>query len=316
MSSPSNPRVNFRNSISANKFPNQVYRSQTNMVSCPKSPSLVSCDDEFSSEEEESMKCGKNKKSCDCSQIVGRDHLKTKRARKFKCNSKRIQRLAEPKHVTPKCCQHKEIPQGPHIEVVKPDEQTPVRIKMLAYPKVEKLVATRDEYKKTLDKQWYDRLESYIKVSMKSMYSRLANCQLAEHSQKKKWTREDWKRHCEWMKKRAVPKKPIKGPPKAKRQIVPLDDLLPGLEKLAKPRNPAQKYRFRCGYVSTVKETALLYNPTERVLKLALPKKSQIEDEEDEDITPFAVKPSALEYKPSKCLKSFSCLKFLHFFCN
>lgn len=271
------------------------------MISCSDSPSLVSCDDDAFSEEEP-KKCGK-RTLCDCSQIVGRDHLKTKRARKFKCNSKRIRRLAEPKWVTPKCCQSHEPPRGPHIEVSRPaEEQTPVRIKMLAYPKVEKLVASRDAYKKIVDKQWYDRLETYIGKSMKTMYSRLANCQLADHLEKKKWTREDWKRHCEWLKKRAIPKKPINGPARAKRQRVPLDNLLPGLDRLAKPRHPVQKFRFRCGYVSTVKETALLYNPTERILKLALPKESQVE-EKDDDVMPFAVKPAALEYQPSKLRK-------------
>lgn len=270
------------------------------MPSCLQSDSIDECGD-VSSIDEDSFKCGK-KKPCDCSKIVGKDHLKEKRARKFKCRSKRIRNLAEPKWVTPKCCGEQLPAKGPAIEVIKLEvEQTPVRIKMLSYPKVQKLVASRNAYKQIVDKQWFDRLGTYIQKSMLTMHSRLGNCQLPGAAQtQKKWTKADWTRNCEWMKKRALPKK-IKRPPVVKRKRVPIESLLVSIDNLSKPRNPAKKYRFRCGYVPAVTEAAQLYTPTERILKLALPKNPVVIDEDmDEIIAPFSVNPRALEYQPSK----------------
>lgn len=272
------------------------------MLSCHKSESFDDGCGDVSSIDEESSKCKRQKTDCDCSKIVGNDHLKGKRARKFKCRSKRITNLAQPKWRTEKCCYETPISKGPEVEVIRPEvEQTPVRIKMLSYPKVSKLVSARDEYKRIVSKQWYDRLETYIQKSMMTMYSRLANCQLPDRTQHKKWTKADWKRHCEWMKKRALPKKLKVTPLKTKRKAVPLDSLFESIANLSKPRNPRKKYRFRCGYVSTVKEAAMLYQPTERILKLAAPKKpKELEEEEEDDVAPFHVNPRALEYKPSK----------------
>lgn len=206
--------------------------------------------------------------------------------------------LAEPKWVTAKCCEIEKV-QRKKVEVVRPNcEQTPVRIKMLAYPKVRKLVASRHDYKRIVDKEWCERFESLIHRSMLTMYSRLANVQAPCKAERKGWTREDWRRHCKWLKERAIPKR-IKLPPLPKRKRVPLESLEKSINELSKPRERRPRFAFRCGYVSVVKRGALLYKPTERIRLLAVPKKKR-EDLFDDDEQPFAVKPNALTYTPSK----------------
>lgn len=266
------------------------------MVSCLDSASLGDCDDVKSIDN--SVRCSPKKKCCDCRKMCGSDHLKKKRARKFRCPSKRIVRLAEPKWVTTKCCEV-EPANGRKVEVIRPNcEQTPVRIKMLAYPKVRKLVASRLDYKRIVDKEWCNRFESLIHRSMLTMYSRLANVQAPCKAERKGWTREDWRRHCKWLKERAIPKR-LKTLPQPRRRRVPLETLETSIKELSKPRHLRPRYKMRCGYVSVVKHGALLYQPTERILKLAEPKKFKEDDDPDEQ-KPFAVNPNALTYTPSK----------------
>lgn len=267
------------------------------MVQCRQANPLEGCEEERDcSGFESSIKCPVK---CDYTRIVGRDHLKQKRARKFKCKSKRIKILAQPKNYTQKYRQEEFEKGKPTIEVIRSyEEQTPVRIKMLAYPKVHQLVSSRDQYKQIVDKEWYGRFNSLINKSMLTMYSRLANVQLPDKSHGKKWTKADWQRHCEWLKKRALPKIPKESPP-IKRKKAPLNDLAASIFTLSRPRDPRIKFHPRCGYVSTVKEESLLYKPTDRILKLAEPKNLKAE-EVVEEFVPFQVNPTALKYNPSK----------------
>ena len=268
------------------------------MVCCLQPDPVFGCDDVASFDGDE-YKCKKlpKKKCCDCSKFAGCDHLKGKRARKYRCN-KRIRRLANPKWMTEKHCGQGMAMPNKRIEIIRlEEEQTPVRIRMLAYPKVRKLVSNRNDYKRIVDKQWYGQIETFIEKSMKTMYSRLANVHLPDQCRRKKWTKEDWQHHCEWLQKRALPKV-AKPSPRINRKRVPLDTLLPSLLELSKPKKAIQKFRYRCGFQSAVKHAAMLYQPTERIKILSLPKKLNKDEEEPEN--PFAVNPNALKYQPSE----------------
>jgi hypothetical protein len=226
--------------------------------------------------------------------------MKVQRLRKFRCKSKRIRQLAQPKNVTGKYC-GEEVKQGkPLVEIIRTfEEPTPVRIKMLAYPKVRKLVSSRDAYKEIVGKERDKRFENLISRSMLTMYSRLANVQLPEKACRKKWTRSDWQRHCEWLKSRALPKREIKEQLE-ERKKVPIDSLTTSIYKLSRPRYPRKKYRPIYGYRSLVKDGALKYDITERVRNLANPKRLADEDDKDEDYDPFQVRLNALRFNPSR----------------
>jgi hypothetical protein len=265
------------------------------MVLCFKA---TDCDSDAYEEAPVKMKSLKCSEHCACVKIAGRDHLKTKRARKFRCRSKRIKRLALPKYYTPKYCEVEPEMSTGSVEIVRTyKEQTPVRIRMLAHPKIHHLVASRDAYKGMIDKEWHGRFENLIHRSMLTMYSRLANVQLPDKPQRKKWTRADWQRHCEWLKSRAVPKIPTVSPP-IKSKKVPIEKLMKSVYELSRPRHPRKKYRRHYGYVSHVKDATKFYEPTPRIMQLAVPKLKAGEDPTEDDS--FHVKPSALKFNPSK----------------
>lgn len=114
-------------------------------------------------------KCPKIKKNSFCS----------RRPKKYNCN-KRIKRLAVPRSYTSKYCTESPAKTS-NVEVIKAyEEQTPVRIKLLAYPKVRKLISSRDQYRKIVDASWNKRFNVLIKKSMYTLYSRLANVQYPE----------------------------------------------------------------------------------------------------------------------------------------
>ncbi|CRK91447.1 CLUMA_CG005116, isoform A [Clunio marinus] len=260
--------------------------------------------------QQKSTKENCNKKLCNCVKIFGSDHLKAKRAKKFHCKSKRIRRLAEPKHLTPK---HSEVMIQSNkidIEVKRSyEEQTPVRIKLLAYPKVRKLVATRDAHKNSIDNHWYGRFNGLIQRSLLTMYSRFANVQTPERVCGKKWTRDDWMKHCEWLKKRALPKV-VKTPPTPKNKKVPFSEIAESVLMLSQPRNPRERFKNVYGYISSVDAKALLYEPSERIVKLALPKQrkseEKVDDEDEEEFQPFSVSLNALKYQPTDRIKELA----------
>jgi Testicular haploid expressed repeat len=231
----------------------------------------------------------------DCAIIAGCDHLKQQRARKFRCKSRRISQLALPKNFTEKY--QREAPEmgKPKIEIIRTyEEETPARVKLLAYTKVRKLISSKEAYWNVIDSQRKQRYDVLINRSYHTMYSRLAKVGLPKKTKHSKWTQADWKRHCEWLKKRALPKM-TPSPPKLKTQKVPLSDIIKSIQKLAKPKDRFQrdKYRPRCGYKSTVKNTALHYAPTEGILKLSLPKQRK----ESVEFNPFTINPNTLKYQ-------------------
>ncbi|CAO1422110.1 unnamed protein product [Diamesa serratosioi] len=226
----------------------------------------------------------------------------TKRPKKYRCN-KRIKRLALPRSFTSKYCT-KEPAETSVVEVIKAyEEQTPVRIKLLAYPKVRKLISSRDQYRDFVDESWYKRFDVLIKKSMYTLYSRLANVQYPESTPTKRWGKEDWKRHCEWLKKRACPKIP-KEAPRIKRKRAPLADLMTSLYSLSQPRHPRTKYEKTYGVPSTVADNVKNYVPTERIANLARPKHPTEDSEELDD--PFQVDYNARHFQTTERLKDLS----------
>lgn len=241
-------------------------------------------------------------------EVVGSDHLVVKRARKFRCRSKRIRLLATPKHLTPKYVKPPEMRIGKTIEITRPYENPlPTRIKLLAFPKVRKLLASRDAYRGMIKRERLRRIENLASRSLLTMYSRLANVQIpAKQQRSAKWTKQDWARHCEWLKKRACPKIE-RQPRRIKRKNVPLRKLLNSIYQLSIPRYPREKYLPPHGYESVVKESAKTYSPTERIITLSVPKKISASQEEggNEDHQ-YGVDPNALTYKPSKRIEELA----------
>lgn len=246
-------------------------------------------------------------------EVFGSNHLIQKRARKFRCKSKRILDLAQPKRFTPKYdSSNEDIPKMRKVEIIRQySDPLPTRIKLLALPKVRKLLANRDAYKEyyDIDRERIHRIENLASYSMQTMYSRLANVQPPERkSPRKKWSRNEWKRHCEWLKKRSCPKM-RKSPPTPIREQVPLKQLLVTMYHLSQPRYPREKYIPPCGFETAVKDSAKEYEPTERIVKLAEPKKTVAVEEIGEDgdhFDPFEVNPNALSYKPTKRILALS----------
>lgn len=241
---------------------------------------------------------------------ISSNQNQTAMPKRFRCRSKRLRRLAKPKFITPKfsTCEE-EVDNKFKVQIIK-EEQIPVRIKMLAFPKVRKLVATREEFDSIVDKEWNSRFKTLIDKSKVTLYSRLANVTLPDPSKKKeKWTVQDWQKHSFWLKKNAQPKPIFVAQPEQpksiymKRYRVPTsddDDLDVTMHRLAMPRHPRKKYKPFCGYKSTVDTSALTYNITERTLKLSKKpeKKEEVAPLVERD--PFSVNPIALKAKPTK----------------
>lgn len=241
-----------------------------------------------------------SKRPLNCKKYFGSDHLKYKRQKKFNCKNKRIRILAQPKYFTPKFVRIEGRNLDKNIEISR-EVNLSTRIKMLSVPKVRKLVASLEDYRKTIDYEKLDNISNLINCSMMTMYSRLANVHLTEpRVPRRKWNAKDWQQHCEWLKQRACPKK-IPKPKRSPRKIVPLSELEASINNLSQPRSPREKYRPTYGCQSAVKSASKLYTPTERVIKLSEPKAIKgLEEEIPELEGTFYVKPNALKYIISK----------------
>lgn len=146
------------------------------MVLCKQYDPFAGCENTAPLSDKESIE------KCDsiliCPKITKNSHC-PRRPKKYRCN-RRIKRLAVPRSFTSKYC-IRDPPKTSVVEVVRPfEEQTPVRIKLLAYPKVRKLISSRDQYREFIDASWYKRFDVLIKKSMHTLYSRLANVQYPE----------------------------------------------------------------------------------------------------------------------------------------
>lgn len=99
--------------------------------------------------------------------------------RKYK-TSRRIRSLAKPKDSRVKFYNRPISQYGRTIQTIHAyrEPYASTRIQQLANPKVRKLIAAREEYKRFINRCWYDRFSKRIKRSMFTVYSRLANVQL------------------------------------------------------------------------------------------------------------------------------------------
>jgi hypothetical protein len=240
--------------------------------------------------------------------IFGSGHLLESKNKKFACKSDRIKYLAQPRHPVPKYNPPKVTRLRYNIPIVRLDEdnQLSTRIKMLSYPKVRKLISAKNEYKDFIDHDRLRRYDELIKESSMTMYSRLANVHLPEKRQSmpKKWTKEDWERHCEWLRKRSCPKEVKEYLPEP-RYFVPLDDLQDSINNLSQPKKVRIREKYlpevdRCRYCiyrpGEKRGAKYLSEPPERIMKLAKPKCLK-EEEDDDDFQPFSVNPNALKYQ-------------------
>ncbi|XP_070493960.1 uncharacterized protein Theg [Chironomus tepperi] len=256
------------------------------------------------------------KRPLNCKKYFGSDHLKYKRQKRFKCKNKRIRILAQPKYYTPKYTTNECRNLDKNIEISR-EVNLSTRIKMLAIPKVRKLVASAEQYRTAIDCEKLCNINNLIHHSMMTMYSRLANVHLTEsRTPCRKWDAKDWQKHCEWLKKRACPKK-IKEPKKPPRKVVPLSELEASFNNLSQPRYPREKYRPTYGYQSAVRNASKLYIPTKRLIKLSEPKKIKDEleeeqDENDEQKETFYANPNALKYIATDRIKQLATPKTIH----
>ncbi|CAG9806476.1 unnamed protein product [Chironomus riparius] len=244
-----------------------------------------------------------------CRKYFGSDHLKYKRQKRFRCKNKRIAALAQPRYYTPKYVPNEDWTWNQNIEIQR-DFNLSTRIKMLSVPKVRKLTASYEDYKNTMNYEKLSNISNLMNYSMMTMYSRLANVQLSEsRAPRRKWTQKDWQRHCEWLQKRACPKKipNVKKPP---RKIVPLNELETSIHQLSQPRHPVKKYRPTYGYQTAVRNASKQYIPTKRLIKLSEPKAVRGLEEEnllgDELKETFYANPKALTYNATDRIKQLA----------
>ena len=251
-----------------------------------------------------SLKTGK--RPLNCRKYFGSDHLKYKRQKRFKCKNKRIRTLAQPKYYTPKFVSNEGRNLDKNIEISRQINLS-TRIRMLSVPKVRKLVASLEDYRKTVDNEKLGNINNLLHYSMMTMYSRLANVHLTEtRIPRRKWTAADWQKHCQWLKQRACPKK-IPQPKKPQQKIVPLSELEASIHNLSQPRYPREKYRPTYGFQSGVRNSSKVYIPTKRMIQLSVPKRIKGLEEESEDLgdeakETFYANPNALKYNASKFL--------------
>lgn len=118
----------------------------------------------------------------------------------------------------------------------------------------------------------------------------------------KRWGKDDWERHCEWLKKRACPKIP-KEAPRIINKRAPLEKLMVSAYTLSQPRHPRKKYEKVYEYPSLISKRAKNYVATERIAKLSKPKNPK--DENEELYNPFKVNSKAKHFKTSN-ISSFN----------
>ncbi|XP_058446806.1 testicular haploid expressed gene protein [Malaya genurostris] len=195
--------------------------------------------------------------------------------RKYK-SSRRTRRLARPKYVMEKFYRRPVRQYERTIQVVRSyrEPYASTRIQHLAVPKVRKLIAAQEEYKRFINRCWYDRFSKRIKRSMFTVYSRLANVQLPQIKPKSsKMTPEQWSKHQQWLKVNALHRmaKPIKLKP---RKRMNYSNLLERIISLSAPRWERKKFTGPAKF-QPVKPKALSAVATDRVMKLCVPRERQ-----------------------------------------
>ncbi|XP_055549063.1 uncharacterized protein LOC129732301 [Wyeomyia smithii] len=193
-------------------------------------------------------------------------------ARKYK-TSRRIRKLARAKYCGAKFHQRPVSQYGRTIQMIRSYKE-PIasnRLQQLAVPKVRKLIAAREEYKRFLNRCWYDRFSKRIKRSMFTVYSRLANVQLPpEVAKTSKMTPEQWQHHKQWLAVNARPKQVKQSKPKPRKRMT-YSQLLERIINLSTPRWEREKYSGP-PKLQPVKASALKAVPTARLMELCIPK--------------------------------------------
>ncbi|XP_055593321.1 uncharacterized protein LOC129744695 [Uranotaenia lowii] len=187
--------------------------------------------------------------------------------------TRRIRRLAKPKQCTRKFHPRPVTQYGRTIERIQAYKEpyASTRLQQLALPKVRKLIAARDEYRKFIRKCWFDRFGKRIKRSMFTVYSRLANVQLPpERPKPVKMSPEQWKKHQQWLAKNALAKVAKKPKIKARKKMT-IDDLWVRIVLLSVPRAPRTKFAGP-PKPQYVKPAALKAPTSDHVRNLCIPK--------------------------------------------
>lgn len=101
--------------------------------------------------------------------------------RKYR-TSRRTHKLSKPKCRTAKFYERPVSQYGRTIQMIRAYQEpyASTRLQQLAIPKVRKLIAARDAYRRYINRCWYDRFGKRIKRSMFTVYSRLANVRLPD----------------------------------------------------------------------------------------------------------------------------------------
>ncbi|XP_053692025.1 uncharacterized protein LOC128740506 [Sabethes cyaneus] len=192
-------------------------------------------------------------------------------ARKYKA-TRRIRKLARARYHRAKFYQRPVSQYGRTIQMIR-SYQEPFasnRIQQLAVPKVRKLIAAREEYKRFINRCWYDRFSKRIRRSMFTVYSRLANVQLqAEPAKSTKMTPEQWQYHKQWLAVNARPKQVKQLKPKPRKRMT-YSQLLGRIINLSTPRWEREKYSGPPKN-HPVKPSALKAVPSARLLELCIP---------------------------------------------
>ncbi|XP_055630388.1 uncharacterized protein LOC129771089 [Toxorhynchites rutilus septentrionalis] len=191
--------------------------------------------------------------------------------RRYK-TTRRIRSLSKPKCSRVKFYQRPVSQYGRTIQTIQTyrEPYASTRIQQLANPKVRKLIAAREDYKRFLNRCWYDRFSKRIKRSMYTVYSRLANVQLSPPRPKTpSFTPEQWKNHQQWLAVNAQPKtaKPV---PMKPRRRVPYAQLIARILSLSTPRWENKKYTGPAK-LQPVKPAALKATASQRLQNLCIP---------------------------------------------
>ncbi|XP_058819366.1 testicular haploid expressed gene protein [Topomyia yanbarensis] len=192
--------------------------------------------------------------------------------RKYK-SSRRIRKLARPKCPVGKFYQRPVRQYGRTFQMIRSYQEpyASTRVQQLAVPKVRKLLAAREEYKRFINRCWYDRFSKRIKRSMFTVYSRLANVQLPQIKPKpSKMTPEQWQIHQQWLKINALHKN-VKSMKMKPRKRMNYSDLLERIISLSTPRWETKKFTGQPKF-QPVKPSALNAVATERMMQLCIPR--------------------------------------------
>ncbi|XP_055904430.1 uncharacterized protein LOC129940193 [Eupeodes corollae] len=211
-----------------------------------------------------------------------------------KRHKRRLRNLASPKNIVPKVkpIETYQLDNSIKTEIIR-ELPGMTRTQQLAYPRVRNILPIRKYFRNILGRRRLQVLNTTLKKSMLSVYSRLADCQPPEEKKPvQKWTEKEWTAHRRYLHNLAQPKKKFK-PPK---QVHMWKDILimNRFKYLCKPKDrpevPAPKWELTKGLKN--------YEPTEIILRLSKPK--EIDENVHHQSLPVKIPHGALKYKPTE----------------